>query len=453
MATFYQRVDLFRRNEDGTFPSTATLQIYDAYNFSLLNGTDNTKDSFTFNLINSNNRYFSGESKIKIGDQIKVFMWKDSASPTEPDDIVFDGIIVRPDQTISTNGKILTIKGISRMDYVFKTIVALNLISKPLPEIITEILKTVLQYQTQGNTGFGFKFVWQDNEYSPDFPNGTPTSRANTITNVKSDGSSFSETYSLSARWDQAITLLKQYSDNSFTVDNGLPYIFWMDNENYIHWTFRDRSTVQSLALEEGTNLTNIKCKWRQDVVNALILNCGIDPNNNGITTYAADFVSITRNGAKWKFISNTSNIGENLMNDDRVNNPGSFDDDTWYPSAYPYTTFWEASVNRSATPVMTKGSTVTVTSNTEYKNAIRTEATALGKAKGKEILALEKDARFQIAAEVPLNNNVLITGLYSHNIPSYNFNNNLRVVELSRSFWNYEPDSEEDEAIKAGEA
>jgi len=91
MGYFRQIVLLYKKQDDGTFSDTA-IEISDAYNFNISTGLADKMDVFSFNLVNSNNRYFSGTSTFEVGDNVKIYMWKNKAN-YDTDDLIIDGII------------------------------------------------------------------------------------------------------------------------------------------------------------------------------------------------------------------------------------------------------------------------------------------------------------------------------------------------------------------------
>ncbi len=205
------------------------------------------------------------------------------------------------------------------------------------------------------------------------------------------------------------------------------------------NWQRRDSETTGSLT--EGVEPSQIKTKYKSEVTNAIIANCGVDPNNHGITVFVSDYSSISRHGAKWKYVGEHRGKAEELMQKERDKNPDDFDADSgWFPTAAAlagtYTTQWGTAC----------------TTRKEYKDAVRLQSKEVVKALVNSKLRGTFDPQFVTDLELPgipdyrLGNYVPVT------INSYGITNqNLRVVNLSHSFWKSNLNSEEDEPTGFG--
>jgi len=106
-------------------------------------------------------------------------------------------------------------------------------------------------------------------------------------------------------------------------------YITFVDDSNNIHWqpkrfiTASSKDSTINLVLDEyDESVVNIG-KDMNNIVNAIIVNCGTDPNEMGILTFSFNATSMGKNGAKWKYIAQTD-IADNVRQKE-------LESGTWY--------------------------------------------------------------------------------------------------------------------------
>ena len=448
MAYLKQEVLLFKQ-EANTFATDSTT-ITEAYNIQLETGKSDKKDVFKFKINNPHNKYSTGERKFEVGDNVKIRFWKNASTydtATDTNKTSFDGIITEPPLNISDKGHVLTIKGYSRVDLMFSSLIFVKKDNLTIPQIIKKIIDEVNSDNLIGSgSNKLIKYVY--NGLDQDGNAASP----NTITNVDSTGTTFTDIVQIREIYRKGIELIKKYSSPEFTGDGS--YEYYLDENNQFHWTFKSISTTTGSSLTEGTNPQDIDIKIsKDDIVNALIINVGMSPSNRGNTIPLLDPSSITKNGAKWKFISKLQNLSETIMSLEETANPDSFDtNQDRFPTVYPYTTNFKSSATFPTSSVLnlpsaTKDASIVVNNYKEYDAVIRREAEYQGQIIGQKLLDLWSNPRFQAEVQVKQSSAYTITDLIPHNIPSYNFaEKNLRLQFLNHTIWVTELKSLEDE-------
>lgn len=446
IAYFMQKVE-FRPKQGNSFGEAQ--YITDFYNFQINKGIAEKQDTFQFNVINSNNRYNQGDIKFKIGDKIRVYMWKNKATPDNTD-IIIDGFIQKQTQTISDKGKIIQITGKNVLEFLFSTPVFLDTQEDgalTAPQIIEKIIKDINNKNTFANTGLQIKY--------------TGPSSTGTISTLKSDKTAITKTHeSLQDYWKKATLLIEDYSGPNMTGDE-YPHMAYVDvdsnGELMFYWQPR-KNEVTTTNIVEGVEPSQIKTGYKSEVINAIIANCGLDPRNHGITVFVADYPSINRNGAKWKYFGKHRNKAEDMVNHeiqsttktsvDGAGNAASFGDKDKFPSAYNYNTYWKSSrTDTDHSPTCTAGSSVTITSNSDWVAAVRRESKWLVTDLVESELRGTFDPKFIVDIELPGIPSYALGNYIPHTITSNGFvaQENLRLVSLSHSFWNSGMTSEED--------
>lgn len=96
--------------------------------------------------------------------------------------------------------------------------------------------------------------------------------------------------------------VLTELASGAYT--NDVQYTFWIDARNYFHW--KKLGSAQDGDLVYGTD--DIKSfslkKEIYDVVNAAIINAGVDLNGDGIWWYAVNDASVGESGFRWTILA-----------------------------------------------------------------------------------------------------------------------------------------------------
>jgi len=234
---------------------------------------------------------------------------------------------------------------------------------------------------------------------------------------------------------------LEELSADSYT-DDGIYYFYVKYNKSSkeydLYWKPK-KWTKDPTYLVEGVDAFSFKFDLMDDdVVNAIIYNCGIDPNGHGMEFLHLNTGGNTFNGGggtNWYYMTTTTHIGDDLINNEFEANPSSFEvtDDgtriTNFPNAYPYTATFSG--RNAQAPYKEDGSTVTVSSGDEWVEAIRLEAKGQGYKSAKDRTDLYSKARRGFKILLPFNE---VTTFVSGEIvnvvaPSFGINGiNLRI-------------------------
>jgi len=459
----YYKQTVLLNKQLGTGYSSSPITLSNSYNIQVETGKADKKDVFKFNIVNANNKYFNGENSIEVGDQVRVYFYKNKSTYTS-DDIQIDGTVTEVPFKANSKGRILTVKGYSRIDMMFQALVFVNINNDTtsdqsktytLPEAIANIVGKVNDANnlTAEEDSKKIKFVYYDTDVGKylDHNGDERTADEVTISRVNSEGTAFSEAVTVREIYRKAIELIKKYSSDEYTNDGA--YEYKLSSDNYFYWGPKNE-TVNTTTLTEGTQPTEIDIKKsKDDIVNTLIINVGKSPSNRGNTVFVTDSSSLTKHGARWRYISKYQNLTEGLMTNEESANRDSFDVNVdRFPSAYPYTTYFKSSADFDASPInnspaATKGSSITVANDAEYDAVLRREAEEQGRKWGIGLLKLWANPRYEADVVVSNTDNFTTTELIAHTIKSYNFDQkNLRLNFINNSIWKSELKSLEDE-------
>lgn len=87
-------------------------------------------------------------------------------------------------------------------------------------------------------------------------------------------------------------------------------YIFTVSEKNDLHWGFK---TYDSKGTVNESDVVSVNIKKDADeVVNAIILNCGTDPNHSGIISLSINTTSMGKYGARWAYRAR-NDIADNI--------------------------------------------------------------------------------------------------------------------------------------------
>lgn len=91
------------------------------------------------------------------------------------------------------------------------------------------------------------------------------------------------------------------------------------------HW--KTKPTTSTSTITEGTEKVNLlkSGKAIDDVVNVVIFNAGLDPHGRGMEFLNYDF-TITGFGSRWKYVSETSTIGREIIDTEFENDTSKWD-------------------------------------------------------------------------------------------------------------------------------
>ena len=100
---------------------------------------------------------------------------------------------------------------------------------------------------------------------------------------------------------------IETLSTNEYT-GNGT-YIYYLDSSNQLVWKPRptDDAGSETGTVTEGNETFSIRIeKGVWGVINALMINCGVDYSGRKITTFKVNSPSVGKHGFKWKYVGKT---------------------------------------------------------------------------------------------------------------------------------------------------
>jgi len=242
---------------------------------------------------------------------------------------------------------------------------------------------------------------------------------------------------------------LEDLSTDKYTGDTTAGvYVSYVDEHNYLHWEPKLFDVKATINEYEHTSIS--LSKDVDEVINAVIVNAGTDPNHNGVLALSFNASSMGLNGARWMYKGKTDIIDEIYRREknsgDRTDDHGNLISGTdnagnriaenGYPESYPWI------IQTSESDLYGKWSyvagTTTVNSNDEYKNYIRRVGKRQGERKGDDIIKYSGDPRIKCKWELENGNtdfqpNQMIT----INIPSLNLKKTLRIMSITDTFAN----------------
>ena len=389
MAYIYYKIELYKRKTDGSGGWETTAEtISGHFNKRVQRAIGSKKDTFSFNLMNSYNKYFSPTSKFENGDLIKIYAKKNSMTITI-DDLLLAGTILNVVSTMGTNN-VVRIEGKSRTETFLEGLCFVTSATELTPP---EILERSLNFYNSNNTNY--PITWKATNPS-----------------TKSDGSSF-PTYYIADFYKPMNQVFERYSGTDYTKDGN--YYYYINDDNELVWT--------QMANESNADLNEVQCQKvsvnsKQDtIINSIYLKCGSDLYGKGITSYTFDYSSRAKNGAKWKILTSTNNLFNSISTYEIITNSASFDvDGDQFPTSYNYTTTFGE----------------TVSSDAEYNTALRLEARRRGKEEGNNYLTQYKEEVLKATATLPFTRDYFYGNVLSCTFPSYNLENKkLRITTI----------------------
>jgi hypothetical protein len=371
---------------------------------------------------------------IEVDDRITIEQWKEAGSPSAQD-LLIDGIVKTPIEEIGDVGRMFSVGGASWIESLFATLIPIDVNGTP-PEIIGG------SQVTSGKTGV-LDMIALGNPTRQVFwhPNNPIDKDGNTIEQGEGDNPFPDKHYV--QNYKAANEIIEEVSSNDYTEDG--PYFITVvtettpDNDPVLYLKWLPKGTDTDHIFTEGVEPTNIKIDKKGDeIINAIIYPLGKDAYNISRHDVNFDAVSIGKFGQKWKYITSTGQILNDLLqaeiasdedkskfNYDAQGNPIDL-----FPVSYPYTI-----VNfndRDDETGADLGTAITVDNDAEYNQAIRKEAKWVGKQQTQRILDKLANPRYFVTLELPFTTDYTIGNVAEVTIPSYNFENKkLRLVQI----------------------
>lgn len=347
-----------------TSPST----IIDAFvHIDVDQSIEPTADTFNVRMVNAKDdegNYTYNSDKFRVDDRILIYATskKSITSANKTECQLFDGSIIEISNTISDSGKVVMLKGQNRLSRMLN------------------FTAPASYYKIVGSTGYSSTasdivqtLIDEVNEGNPNF-------------NIEWDSSYNSTTSTPIGYYRLYRPVIEMISELSLAKENQeFNAVFWLTPNNKFRWVDKTGLTPE-IKLKEGVHFTKIKLQEKVwEVVNAMILNAGKDPSGNNTHCMYYDEQSAAEHGLKWhnqiEIKDFASQFYLELCRDPAL---GWIDNDDENKQNYPDSDSYDG--DGLLMPFNDReddGSEITgdyyVTSDTEFKLAIRKESKWLG--------------------------------------------------------------------------
>ena len=450
---YKKKADSIGQSAENTWESGGT-ELVDCILKDVRIGLGDKKDKIELRFINYSN-YIYGSSVddygFNVGDRIKVFIWRDRTSVDDTTDLIIDGTVSDIKEEISIDSRAILVTCKNFIEVLFDGTIPYTSGGSPLNFMghISAILSLLSNYNSS-------RSVIMDSS--------NPT--------TKQDGSAF-PTFPFAVNYTNVNQLIEKLVDNEYTGDGRYIYYVSSDN-NTFKLVIRPKGTTIAEDFKEGELNSNNRVpekisfsKITDTIVNFIIFNVGSDLEGNPLEFPEWDAVSVAQNNLKGKYLTDTSNIFEQVYLDElkadtsktlfnyESGGIGAVERNSTdpYPKSYDYTFQFNtrpgAMEDYSGSSV---GSPATANSDNNFNAILRIEAEARGREIAKDIIARKKNARIKSSLVFPFFNDRSIGELITITSPSFNLTSKeLRINEIIHRPGMTELSCEEDEHASVG--
>ena len=412
-------------------------------------GTEKIKDKVSFQLINHREIDVDGtytystptDFDIDVKDLVKVYAWNDPMVGTLSENLILNGYI--KSYTYNSDESIGTFQygGFNRTEVLMNSFMfAVYNDGEQVPNMLVETLLRIRNYNRNdvifaykdysGNTSPGTKGAYDFNSNPVSLDGGRlGYVRAYKKDAYKTDGSgelkdayasSVPSEYIFSTKvyvetYKTMMKHLETLSNPEYTGDtNAGTYLYWVDNSGNLNWQPKSFTPVGTLIEKEFSSVK--MSKDVDNVINAVIVNAGTDPNQNGILVLAINASSMGKNGAKWKYLAKTgiaekfrekeAKSGDLWIDGELVvstgDNSGNSINIDGYPTSYPWTV-QHTGTNGDWTYT---AHTTTVANDNSYLDYYRRICKLQGQAEGDRVVTYHSDPLWKGTWESDIGNN-----------------------------------------------
>ena len=343
-------------------------------------------------------------------DVIRIYRIRNKSTFSD-NDIIMEGTIVTVAGKTGPDNRNLSITGESFLTQLFKGLV----FTRP-----SDSLDYAHQYVQD--------VIAQINQFNQDRPiYGENPSEWTAIGNAET-----TKDIQYTMSYKTAIEIIEDLSIDDNT-GNGqyMYYLLYNSTEDRYEFNWVAKSATSDYTLVEGTDyILNISLSIDNDeVINAVIYNCGQDCEGNSMEFPFFDFTS--GGGSKWKYVTSTNTIAESLINNEFENNTDVWDYQTASDGTKKRTSNYPNSYTGYATQFNDRDGSGAKTANevnpsndTEFNDAIWTEAKWQGWAIAKSIIEVLKDPKQKLTIEMDwgsdTNSSYAIGNIITCTFPSY---------------------------------
>jgi len=260
------------------YQTSTDSDITEAVDISTREGIEATIDSFQLRI----SRRGLGGLALDIEDTIKIYCGE---GPDAPTDLIMDGIINNITYSSSNKGDGFVVAGVNKLEHVMH-----NILPAPWRNVDGWKASDIVKYY--------IKQINDINSHPPGMGNWSDVGDAVEETAIVVDYQSIDK---------PIFQHLEELATHKYTGAG--PFIYYLDSDNKLVWKARplDEAGSESATISEGVDIINSKIVYGvYDVINALIINCGVDFNGHKITAHAINGSSIGKIGWKWKYVAKT---------------------------------------------------------------------------------------------------------------------------------------------------
>lgn len=297
--------------EDESYDINQREEIEFFRNITTTMSLGDSKNSFSFDAVNFNNRYLN-PARFKPRDKITIYRAINSTIIDTSSDLLMEGVIKNAGQEIQSNTDLFKVNGYDFSESVMNAIIFVD----PLDanQRVHEALQSAVDSIKLYNQSFAVE--WDEN---------------NPIT--KTNGAPFPL---VTERWyyRPMARILQRYSTNQFTGDVG--YYWFVNKDNKLVWRPRQQTPDLTYNVLTDINTKSFKIgKDTQGIVNFVISRGGRAPDGTTITSRYQDFSSSSRHGIRFKFLTERNGLAVTQNSVDMSRLGGSSENGT-LPSNIP---------------------------------------------------------------------------------------------------------------------
>lgn len=377
------RVEHYPKEGEESWSTTATVLNASKVSVDQVTGKKTDKADLTFEA--------DATINVQAGDRFKIYMGTGTAFPANTD-LVIDAVSKETNYSSSRAGIRWRIVGEDRSRLLLSNMLQANYEIGDAKDTSSDIIQDFLA-STQDNVNSELLKVYWYDASSPDAKgtaaNGVTTKQLNYFKD-----------------FTPVLEMIQELSNPEYSGDGFFYYYVEYDplnDKNYFYW--RQRTDADAVSLSEG--------EWEEltfqhqtyDLVNALIVNTGSDPDFGGMKTIAIDASSMIAHGAQWKY-EPMNDISKNFLDAQRASagwtaaassrypDPGDYP----YTSAVPTTTTFE---NAHGSSPWSPGSFPISTTDAQFKLFMRHECKAQGKQKGNDLIAFRSQPTYRFKTKL----------------------------------------------------
>jgi len=260
------------------YETSVDTDITEAVDISTREGIESTIDSFQLRI----SRRGLGGLSIDVEDTIKIYCGEGLSAPTS---LIMDGVINNITYFSNNKGDGFVVAGVNKLEHVMH-----NILPAPWRKVDNKTASDIVKY-----------YISEINDY-----NSHPPGMSNWI-NIGSLVTDTTKIIDYQSIDKPIFQHLEELATNKYTGAG--PFIYYLDSSNRLVWKPRptDAAGSESDIIEEGVDIIDVKIVYGvYDVINALIINCGVDFNGHKITAHVINSSSIGKVGWKWKYVAKT---------------------------------------------------------------------------------------------------------------------------------------------------